>query len=167
MGYSWAPMGRSGARHILYGRPSAKRSKKRQPTITVPLRLLAHMRRWHRNGQHFLVEFNGKPITSIDKAFAANVDVAGLGRDVVVHTTRHSGITWLAIEGVDPYEICRYAGITMEVFEEVYVHHHPDYMRGVHQGFNRHRYPHRNAATEREQTAPNVMKIADFSVAAG
>lgn len=94
---------------------------------------------WRRNGQRFLIEFNRKPIGSIDKAFAANVAASGLDADVVPHTTRHSGITWLAIEGVDPYEICRYAGITMEVFEQVYAHHHPDFMSGVHRGFNRHR----------------------------
>jgi len=154
-------------RGIFYGRPSAKRSKKRQPTIAVPLRLLAHLRRWHRNGQEYVVEFNGKPVGSIDKAYAANVVDSGFGPDVVPHTTRHSGITWLAIEGVDPYEICRYAGITMEVFEDVYAHHHPDFMRGVHKGFNRHRDRHRNAATEREQTLPNVTKIADFTRSAG
>jgi hypothetical protein len=86
-------------RGIFYGRPNAKHSKKRQPTIAVPLRLLAHMRRWHRNGQDRLVEFNGAPVGSIDKAYAANVAAAGFGPDVVPHTTRHSGITWLAIEG--------------------------------------------------------------------
>jgi hypothetical protein len=106
-----------------------------------------------------VIEFNDKPIGSIDKAYAATVAAAGLDPEVVPHT----GITWLAIEGVDPYEICRYAGITMEMFEEVYAHHHPDFMSGVHRGFNRHRYRHRNAATEREQTSLNVTQIADFS----
>ena len=110
-----------------------------------------------------MVEFNGEPIGSIDKAFAANAALAGFSGDVVPHTIRHTGITWLAIEGVDPYEICRYAGITMEVFENVYAHHHPDFMRGVHKGFSRHRNRHRNDATEREQTSPKVTKIADFS----
>jgi hypothetical protein len=37
------------------------------------------MRRWRRNGQHFVVEFNGEPVGSIDKAFAANVAEAKLG----------------------------------------------------------------------------------------
>jgi hypothetical protein len=104
-----------------------------------------------------MVEFNGKSVSSIDKAFAANVVDAGLGPDVIPHTTRHTGITWLAIEGVDPYEICRYAGITMEMFEEAYAHHHPAFMLGVHRGFNRHR----NEATKGEQTAANITKIAD------
>ena len=158
-GRAWVDLERG----VFYGRPSARRSKKRQPAIAVPPRLLAHMRRWQRNGQQFLIEFNGAPIGSIDKAFAANVDVAGLGAEVVIHTTRHTAITWLALAGVDPYEICRFAGITMEVFENVYAHHHPDFMKGVTAGFNRHRNRHRNNVNEREQTTPNVTKIADYS----
>jgi integrase len=130
--------------------------------------LLAHLRRWRKNGQAYLIEFNGAPIGSIDKAFAANVDAVGLDADVVVHTTRHTAITWLAMGGVDPYEICRFAGITMEVFEDVYAHHHPDFMRGVERGYGayRDRYRDRNDATEHEQTAANVAKIADYSKAA-
>lgn len=154
-------------RGVFYGRPDAAQSKKRQPIVVVPPRLLGHLRRWHRNGQVNVIEFNGGSIGSIDKAFAAVAADAGLGEDVTPHTTRHTGITWLAIEGVDPYEICRFAGITMEVFETVYAHHHPDFMTGVHKGFNRHRIRHRIAATEREQAAPNVTRIADYSRDAG
>ena len=42
-------------------------TNKRQPTVPVPPRLLAHMRRWKRRGiikEHF-VEFNGKPVKSV------------------------------------------------------------------------------------------------------
>jgi integrase len=117
---------------VYYGRGNPK---KRQPGIRVPDRLLAHLRRWKKNGQRRLVEFNGEPIESIDKAFAATVKACKLGKKIVVHSTRHSSITWLALNGVDPYEICRYAGITMEVFMNVYSHFHPDYMTGVHAGF--------------------------------
>jgi integrase len=163
-GHPWIDVDRG----VFYGRPGAKRTKKRQPTIRTPTRLLAHIRRWKKNGQRFLIEFNGEAIGSIDKAFAANVDDVQLD-DVVPHTTRHTGITWLAIAGVDPYEICRFAGITMEIFEEVYAHHHPDYMRGVDRGYteNRTRNRTRNTVNESEQTSANVTKIGDFSKAAG
>jgi hypothetical protein len=46
-----------------------------------------------------------------------------------------------------------------------YGHHHPDYLSGARGAFSRHRNRHRNAATEREQTASNVTKIAEFSKA--
>jgi integrase len=161
-GRSWIDLERG----IYYGRKGANESKKRQPTIVVPPRLLAHLRRWKKNGQRNVIEYQFEAIGSIDKAFTQNVKVAGLGPDVTPHTTRHTGITWLAIEGVDPYEICRYAGITMEVFEEVYAHHHPDFMTGVHKGFTRHRDRNKNggplvdrySATKREQYRSNVTK---------
>jgi hypothetical protein len=149
---------------VFYRRPvGARETKKRRMAITVPPSLLAHLRRWKRQGQKHIVEFNGKPVGSIDKAFKATVRDAGFGPDVIPHTTRHTGITWLAIGGVDPYEICRYASITMETFEEVYAHHHPDFMTGVHKGFHRHRNRHRNAATDREQASSNVTKITGNS----
>jgi hypothetical protein len=151
-------------RGVFYRRAAGQReTKKRTPPVTVPPSLLAHLRRWKRKGQRFVVEFNRKSVGSIDKAFTANVRAAGFGPDVIPHTTRHSGITWLAMAGVDPYEICGYAGVTMETFQSVYAHHHPDFMTGVHKGFSRHRLRHRNAATDREQAPSNVVVIAGNS----
>jgi hypothetical protein len=49
---------------------------------------------------------------------------AALGADAVPYATRYTSVTSVAIAGVDPYEICRFAGLTTEVFEEVYAHHH-------------------------------------------
>jgi len=53
---------------------SAK-TNKHQPTVPIPSRLLAHLRRWHRidpEAKHF-VEFNGKPVTSVKTAFKSAV----------------------------------------------------------------------------------------------
>src|SRR5215471_12955968 len=52
---------------------------------------------------------------------------AGLGPDVVPHTLRHTAITWQAQLGVPMHEICGFFGITPEIFDRVYGHHHPDY----------------------------------------
>jgi integrase len=159
-------------RGVLYGRPLPKDHKKRQPNVPIPPRLLGHIRRWYKNGQRWLIEWNGERVSSIDKAFRATVKACGLDDDVIVHCLRHTGITWLAIEGkADEYEICRYAGITSQVFWDVYAHHHPDYMDGVRAGFSRHRdrhhNRHHNAATEREHAPANVTNIADYSKGAG
>jgi integrase len=138
-------------------------SKKRQPPIRVPARLLGHLRRWRKSGQRYMIEFNGAPVSSIDKAFRAAIKACDLDKNVVVHTTRHTSITWLATNRVDAYEICRYAGITMEVFMDVYSHFHPDYMTGVHEGFRSKRgepAANRMKRNDREQNATNVVKIA-------
>lgn len=147
-------------RGVYYRRPPRNRAtSKRQPAIPVPPRLLAHQRRWHAKGQRYVVEWNGGPVLDCDKAFRQCVKAVGLGDDVVPHTTRHTGITWLAQEGVDPWEICRFAGITMEVFEEVYAHHHPDYMDGVRRGFRRHR-ERAKSKKRREAVADAVARKA-------
>ncbi len=79
---------------------SAK-TNKRQPTVPIPLRLLAHVRRWHRidpEGKHF-VEFNGKPVSSVKTAFKSAVRLAGLGPGISPHTLRHTAATWLMQKG--------------------------------------------------------------------
>jgi hypothetical protein len=66
--------------------------------------------------------------------------------------------------GTDPWEAAGFLGMTVETLMSRYGHHHPDYLSGARGAFSRHRYRHRNTATEREQTSPNVTKIAEFSV---
>jgi integrase len=68
---------------------SAK-TNKRQPTVPIPLRLLAHLRRWHRidpEAKHF-VEYNGKPVISVKTAFKSAVRLAGFGPGIFPHTLR-------------------------------------------------------------------------------
>jgi integrase len=104
-------------------------TKKRQTTIPLPKPLLAHMRRWRRNGQVFAVEFNGRPVDRIDKAFRQLVKDCDLGPDVVPHTFRHTAITWGMQRGMDPWDASGYFGLSMQTLLEVYGHHHPDHLR--------------------------------------
>jgi integrase len=109
--------------------PSKRATKKKQPTIPLPAPLLAHLRRWHSNGQRFAVEFNGKPIDRIDNAFRQLVKDCGLSSDVVPHTFRHTAITWGMQRGMDPWDASGYFGLSMQTLLEVYGHHHPDHLR--------------------------------------
>jgi integrase len=74
----------------------ARETKKRQPPVRLPDRLLAHLRRWHRFGisTHAVVEWNGRPVHSVRKGFAAAVKAAGLDKRVTPHTLRHTAATW-------------------------------------------------------------------------
>jgi integrase len=148
---------------VFYRRPRGrKRTKKRQPP-----RLLAHIRRWKHLGiaQDAIVEWNGKPVKRINKAFRSVRRAAGLGADVVPHTLRHTAITWTAQAGVPKHEILGFFGITEEMFERVYGHHHPDYQQNAVNALSRPRQngqrtprqvPDRLAATKRERTASNA-----------
>jgi integrase len=119
---------------VFYRRAAgAVETKKRQPTIRIPPRLLAHMRRWRRLGlsTKAVVEFNGEPVKRISKAFRGVRTDAGLGPDVVPHVLRHTATTWTAQRGVLKHEICGFFGITEEMFDRVYGHHHPDHQAGA------------------------------------
>jgi integrase len=148
---------------VFYRQPAGKRrTNKRQPSIRMPPRFLAHVRRWTRLrlAMNFLIEWEGEPVKRINKAFRAAVRAAGLGKDVTPHTLRHTAITWQAQLGVPVHEICGFFGLTREVFEEVYGHHHPDYQANAVNALSRPRQkPDRLAATKREQTAPKVVNL--------
>ncbi len=108
---------------------SAK-TNKRQPTVPIPSRLLAHLRRWHAidlEAKHF-VEFNGRPVTSVKTAFKSAVRLAGLGPGISPHTLRHTAATWLMQKGANPWQAAGYLGMSLEVLLNTYGHHHPNYL---------------------------------------
>jgi integrase len=149
---------------IFYRRTAGmKRTKKRQPSIRMPPRLLAHVRRWRRLkiANDFLIEWQGDPVRRINKAFRSARKAAGLGSDVTPHTLRHTAITWQAQLGVPAHEICGFFGITLEVFERVYGHHHPDYQSNAVNAFTRRprQIPDRINGTEQVQRPSNVVNL--------
>jgi integrase len=89
-----------------------RRTKKRQPPVKLPPRLLAHMRRWERLGlsRKAVVEWNGKPIESVRKGFEAAVRAAALGPDVTPHVLRHTCTTWLMQRGVNLWDAAGFPG---------------------------------------------------------
>lgn len=123
---------------VFYRRaPRTKQTKKRAPSIRPPTRLLAHAGRWKRRRQRFAVEYMGEPVKRISKAFAGAVDDCKLGADVVIHTFRHTAITWAMQRSADPWQVCGYFGISMELLMERYGHHHPDYQSSARAAFDR------------------------------
>jgi integrase len=126
-------------RGVFYRRPAGKReTKKRQPSVQLPPRILAHLRRWKRLGQDFAVEWNGEAVKSVRKAFAACVKTAKL-KDVTPHVLRHTAATWLMQAGTDPWQAAGYLGMTLEMLLERYGHHHPDHLGDATRGFAKHR----------------------------
>lgn len=94
--------------------------------------MLAHLRRWDRLGiakQHF-VEWNGKPVASVKKAFRTVVTLSKIdltAGPVTPHTLRHTAATWLMQRGTDIWVASGYLGMTTEVLERTYGHHHADH----------------------------------------
>jgi integrase len=133
-GHGWIDLKRG----VFYRRPASKReTKKRQPPVPLPGRLLAHLRRWRGNGQRFVVEWDHAPIKRISKAFARTVDDARLGPNVIPHTLRHTAATWLMQAGTDVWEAAGYLGMTVEMLSARYGHHHPDHLSSAKTAFER------------------------------
>jgi len=120
-------------------------SKKRKPPVRLPSKLLAHLRRWKwlddalppridKDGNVLLrtvVHWHGEPVQKVHKAFRSIVAAAGLGKDVTPHCLRHTRATWLMQAGVDKWEASGSLGMTVEMLETVYGHHHPDFQRAA------------------------------------
>ncbi|TGQ52260.1 site-specific integrase [Mesorhizobium sp. M1C.F.Ca.ET.193.01.1.1] len=151
-------------RGVFYRRAAGRlETKKRQPPVRLPDRLLAHIGRWavtpleiktkgrgksanigRMIAHDYVVEWNGKPIQSIRKAFRSVVEAAGLGwykdvlapdgsikrefrTDVTLHIFRHTAATWLMQQGSDPWAAAGFLGMTVDMLIQTYGHHHPDF----------------------------------------
>lgn len=122
---------------IFYRLPEGRRAtNKRQPPVPLPANLLSHMRRWKRSGAaaSYFVEWNGKPVASVKTAFTHAAELAGL-TDVTPHTLRHTAATWLMQNGVPVWEAAGFLGMSPELVEKTYGHHHPDHLRRAAKGF--------------------------------
>jgi integrase len=141
-------------RGVFYRRPAGKReTRKRQPPIRIPPRLLCHLRRWARLGisRRYVVEWNGKPVQHVFGSWARAARAAGLGRDVTAHTLRHTCATWLMQAGADLWEVAGFLGMTVEMLQARYGHHHPDYQSGAVNALSGRR--------ARKPEATNVVKM--------
>jgi integrase len=108
-------------------------TKKRQTPVPLPPRLLVHMRRWWDRKlikRHF-VEFNGEAVASVKTGFRRAALLAGLSGNVTPHTLRHTAATWLMQSGTDRWQAAGYLGMSVEMLEKVYGHHHPDYLQAA------------------------------------
>jgi integrase len=80
--------------------------------------------------EHF-VEYNGKPVLSVKKAFRRVVKPSEIDTsdgNVTPHTLRHTAATWLMQRGVPIWIAAGYIGMTAETLERNYGHHHPDHL---------------------------------------
>ncbi|WP_244595648.1 site-specific integrase [Bosea lathyri] len=153
-------------RGLFYRRANGVReTKKRTPPVGLDSRLLAHLRRWEAKGlsKSFVVEWNGKPVERVHKAFRAVRDAAGLGPDVTPHILRHTAATWGMQNGAEPYALAGMLGMSLEILLEVYGHHHPTHNRAAAAAVamrpkrERRTETDRNDGTEQERSLPKAQ----------
>ena len=114
---------------MMYRRGAGQaETKKRQPPIPIPRPLLAHMRRWEKNGARWVVEIDGQRVASVKTAWARALKEAGIDH-CTRHDLRHTSITWAMQRGMDRWIAAGFFGVSMDVLEKTYAHHSPDYLR--------------------------------------
>lgn len=118
---------------VIYRQGRGQRSThKRRPPCPIPIGLRPHLERWRAtdmaNGWVDVCHYEGRPAGSIKKAWGTVRARAGLGLDVTPHTLRHTCATWLMHRGVPIAEAAGFLGMSVQTFESVYGHHHPDHM---------------------------------------
>ena len=116
---------------VMYRRGTGKvETKKRTPTVPVPPRLLAHLRRWERMGARWVVEIDGQRVGSLKTAWRTALREAGI-EHCTKHDLRHTAVTWAMQGGADKWAAAGYFGLSLDMLESVYGHHHPDHMGSV------------------------------------
>lgn len=109
----------------------AIKTNKRQPTVRLAPRLMAHMRRWKRAddkaGRAHVVMFDGAPVASVKTALGRAVELAGLPGSVTAYTLRHTCASWLVAKGVSTRLIADFLGTSEAMILAHYGHLAPDY----------------------------------------
>ena len=118
-------------RGVLYRRGAGEgETKKRTPPVPIPPRLLAHLRRWERCGARYVVEVDGQRVGSLKTAWRTALAASGIDH-CTKHDLRHTAVTWAMQNGADRWHAAGFFGLTVDVLESVYGHHHPDHMRSA------------------------------------
>jgi integrase len=119
------------ANGVMYRKGAGERTtSKRRPSIGIPGRLLAHLKRWKRMDGNlpWVIHYDGGSVTSVKRAWRNSRSDAGLGQDVVPHTLRHTAASW-GIQNVqtiqDLQQLADYLGMSLKMLLEVYGHLNP------------------------------------------
>lgn len=102
-------------------------TNKRQPTCSLPRKLIGHLRRVRARTRQHVIEFNGKRLQKVRRSWRQAANKAGLGPEVVPHILRHTAVTWRLQRGIGTWETAGYVGMDEKTVREVYGHHHPDH----------------------------------------
>jgi integrase len=75
-----------------------------------------------------VIEWAGGAVARVKHAFrdaAARANLVG----VTPHVLRHTAVTWQLQGGIDPWKVAGFVGMTVEMVQTVYGHHHPEHLR--------------------------------------
>lgn len=116
---------------VMYRRAEGEaETKKRTPTVPISPRLLAHLRRWERMGARWVVEVRGQRVASLKTTWRTTLKESGI-EHATKHDLRRTCATWMMQEGAPLWSAAGYLGMTVDVLESTYGHHHPAHLQGA------------------------------------
>ena len=101
-------------------------------------------------------------MTSVRKSFAAAARAAGIDRHITPHICRHTAATWAMQQGSDIWQAAGYLGMSPQVLERVYGHHHPDFQQDVAERISGQKRD-RNTVNKRARSSTEEAKIINIS----
>jgi integrase len=113
--------------------PGVRETKKRTPPVRIGSRLLTHLRRWQRldgPAAVYVISHGGKAVKELGAGWVGVRKLAGLSDDVTPHTLRHSRATHMMRQRVNVWDAAQSLGMSVEMLQRVYGHHHPDWGAG-------------------------------------
>lgn len=118
-------------RRIIWYAPHDPRSKKRAVQLPMTDRLATALKTAQKAAlSPYVVEWNGKPVKSVRKAYERAVERAGIA-DAHRHDLRRSGASWAVQDGVSFDRVAALLGDSAEMTQRVYAMFSPTYLRGV------------------------------------
>ncbi len=116
-------------RLIHFNPPGRKQTSKKRVSVPMNETLLKALRIARRKAKgSWVVSWQGKSLDRMKNAFKRLCE--GLGFEgVTPHTLRHTAGTWMAQAGVDMFQISGILGHSNSRTTELYLKHHPDYLR--------------------------------------
>lgn len=119
-------------RGVMHRRGSEEReTAKRRTSVRLPRQLLAHMRRWHRNGAQWAVEWRGNRIADVQTGFEAVQEDAALGWRPTPHTLKHTAISWAIQAGSSVEDAATFFGTSPQTIIDTYWDQSPHFQQGA------------------------------------
>lgn len=117
------------ARVIDFRVPGAERTRKRRVQAPINDTLFAALSAARGlAASESVIEWAGGGIARIVRGFRESAARAGL-KGVTPHVLRHTAVTWLLQAGIPVWTVAGYVGMTAEMVDQVYGHHHTGQMR--------------------------------------
>jgi integrase len=117
------------ARRIELDRPGRRRTNKRRAVVPIAPELLSALQTARQHATcASVIEFRGKPVASIKKAFAVACRRAAI-EGCSPHVLRHTAATHMVMAAAPLRQVARLLGDTEATIERVYGKHSPDYLR--------------------------------------